>query len=116
MADFLRNLPKADGIYAFEPREFIQAGEHVTVLGWDKTAAVKTQRTFEIEWVHVFTINGGKITRWRGFFYLRPRVEVGEHRSGNVTRWRGLFNTSARYGAVVKALPDISVRNAHPDA
>lgn len=116
VADCLTNLPQANGIDAFEPRQFIQAGEQVTVLGWEKTAAVRTPRTFELEWVHVLTVNGGKITHWRGFFYLGPRVEVGKHRFGKVTRWRGCLEASARHGASVKALPDSSIRNAHPDA
>jgi ketosteroid isomerase-like protein len=29
--------------------------------------AVDTQKLFETEWVHVFTVKSGKITRWRGF-------------------------------------------------
>jgi ketosteroid isomerase-like protein len=75
VADFFAAIPRADAIHAFEPREFIESGEHVTVLGWERSTAIETGKEFESEWVHVFTVRNGK-----------------------VTRWRGLFNTAARYG------------------
>jgi uncharacterized protein len=46
VAQFFQALPQADEIHAFEPREFMEAGEHVTVLGWEKTTAVDTQKLF----------------------------------------------------------------------
>ena len=75
VADFFAAIPVTDDIQVFEPREFIEAGDHVTVLGWEKSTALDTGKAFETEWVHVFTVKEGK-----------------------VTRWRGLFNTAARYG------------------
>jgi ketosteroid isomerase-like protein len=73
---FFESLPQADDIHAFEPREFIEAGEHVTVLGWEKTTAIDTKKLFETEWVHVFTVKSGKITRWRGFFDTAARYVI----------------------------------------
>ena len=70
---FFAAIPGADDIHAFEPREFIEAGEHVTVLGWERATALDTGRPFESEWIHVFTVNNGKITRWRGFFNTAAR-------------------------------------------
>ena len=35
VGEFFAAIPKADDIHAFEPREFIAAGENVTVLGWE---------------------------------------------------------------------------------
>jgi ketosteroid isomerase-like protein len=75
VADFFAGVARADDITVFEPREFIEAGENVTVLGWEKATARDSGKGFESEWVHVFTVKDGK-----------------------VTRWRGLFNTAARYG------------------
>jgi ketosteroid isomerase-like protein len=49
VANFFEDL-QADNIHAFEPREFIEAGEHVTV-------------------------KSGKITRWRGFFNTAARYD-----------------------------------------
>jgi uncharacterized protein len=68
VADFFAALERAAETAVFEPQEFIEAGENVTVLGWVKSTARDTRHTFESEWVHVFTVTGGKITRWRGFF------------------------------------------------
>jgi uncharacterized protein len=73
VADFFEAIPQADDIHAFEPREFIEAGEHVTVLGWESSTARDTGKKFESEWVHVFTVKDGKITRWRGFFNTAAR-------------------------------------------
>ena len=73
VADFFAAIPKADNIHAFEPREFIAAGDHVTVLGWESSTAVDTGKKFESEWVHVFTVKNGKVTRWRGFFNTAAR-------------------------------------------
>jgi ketosteroid isomerase-like protein len=63
----------ADDIHSFEPREFIEAGEHVRVLGWEKSTALDTGKSFESEWVHVFTVKNDKVTRWRGFFNTAAR-------------------------------------------
>jgi uncharacterized protein len=76
VADFFAALPQADAIHVFEPREFIDASEHVVVLGWEKTTALDTNKTFETEWVHVFTVRNGKIVRWRGFFDTAARYAI----------------------------------------
>ncbi len=39
VADFFAALTRTDDIHAFKPREFIEAGEHVTVLGWENSSA-----------------------------------------------------------------------------
>jgi len=73
VGDFFRAIPQSDDIHAFEPREFIEAGEHVTVLGWEDTTAVDTGKRFQSEWAHVFTVRDGKIIRWRGFYDTAAR-------------------------------------------
>jgi len=78
---FFADIPKADDIHAFEPREFIEAGDHVTVLGWEKSTAIDTGRKFESEWVHVFTVKDGKVTRWRGFFDTAARYALAPARA-----------------------------------
>ncbi|MES2149519.1 MAG: nuclear transport factor 2 family protein [Pseudomonadota bacterium] len=67
VAAFFSDIARADDISAFEPREFIEAGEHLTVLGWEQARALDTGVQFDSSWVHVFTVKEGKITRWRGF-------------------------------------------------
>ncbi|MBI3805426.1 MAG: nuclear transport factor 2 family protein [Nitrospirae bacterium] len=73
VAGFFEALPKVDEIHLFEPREFIEANEHVTVLGWEKTTALDTKKEFESEWIHLFSVRNGKVTRWRGFFNTAAR-------------------------------------------
>jgi len=35
-----------------------------------------TGRPFETEWLHLFTVKNGKVTRWRGFFTTAARYAV----------------------------------------
>ncbi|HZQ61733.1 MAG TPA: nuclear transport factor 2 family protein, partial [Casimicrobiaceae bacterium] len=63
-------------IHVFEPREYLEAGDHVTVLGWERSTAVDTGKDFDTDWVHVFTVKNGKVTRWRGFFDTAARYRV----------------------------------------
>jgi limonene-1,2-epoxide hydrolase len=37
------------------------------------TNGLERTSLFETEWVHVFTVKSGKITRWRGFFDTAAR-------------------------------------------
>ena len=73
IADFFAKVAELDDIHMFEPREFIEAGDNVVVLGYEQTTARDTGRDFATEWAHVFTVKNGKITRWRGFFDTASR-------------------------------------------
>lgn len=73
VASFFSELAGSEDIQAFEPREFIDAGEHVTVLGWERGTARDSGKVYESEWAHVFTAKDGKITRWRGFMDTAAR-------------------------------------------
>ena len=73
VADFFTAVAQNDDIHAFEPREFIEAGAHVTVLGWERSKALDTGHMFESEWAHVFTVKDGKVVRWRGWFNTAAR-------------------------------------------
>ena len=67
VADFFAALGSVEELPVFEPREFIEAGENVTVLGYLEGYARDTNQKFQSEWAHVITVRNGKITRWRGF-------------------------------------------------
>jgi ketosteroid isomerase-like protein len=67
VAAFLADLNRFDDLTLFEPREFIEAGENVTVLGYLESFALETTQKYHSDWVHVSTVRNGKITRWRGF-------------------------------------------------
>jgi ketosteroid isomerase-like protein len=51
----------------FEPREFLALGDKVVVLGFYAGTAVTTGRRFESEWAMVFTLSGGRVTRFREY-------------------------------------------------
>jgi hypothetical protein len=68
VARWFASIAQVDDIQAFEPREFIDGGDHVTVLGWERTAARPGGKVFETEWVHVFTVRGGKVVRFWGIY------------------------------------------------
>ena len=69
---FLTAVATNDDIRAFEPRRFFAGADHVTVIGWESTVARSTGRTFEAEWVHVFELSGGRITRFYGIYDTAP--------------------------------------------
>lgn len=73
---FFTAIAQADQIHMFEPREFIEAGEHVTVLGWEHSTALDTKKEFSSEWVHVFTVKDDMVTRWRGFLNTAARYNL----------------------------------------
>lgn len=66
VGQWFQKVGATDAIQAFEPREFLAGPGHVTVLGWERTAAIPGGRVFECEWVHVWTLRGGLVTRFWG--------------------------------------------------
>lgn len=66
VAEWFAKVARADDIQAFKPREFLVGAEHVTVLGWERTIARSSGREFESDWVHVFSLRGGKVCRFFG--------------------------------------------------
>jgi ketosteroid isomerase-like protein len=67
VGDFFAAFASFDEMTVFEPREFIEAGDHVTVLGYQEGVALDTKQTFKTEWAQLWTVRNGKITRWRAF-------------------------------------------------
>jgi uncharacterized protein len=68
IAKWFASIPEVEEILIFEPREFIPAGDSVTVLGWERTRTRPAGKVFETEWVHVFTARDGQITRYWGMY------------------------------------------------
>jgi ketosteroid isomerase-like protein len=66
VARWFGQVAGADAIQAFEPREFLGGPDHVTVIGWERTADTTTGRVFESDWVHVFQLRDGKVARFLG--------------------------------------------------
>ena len=67
VGQFFRKLAQDSEILAFEPREFVAQGEQVAVIGWERVKVKATNRTTELNWVMIFTVQGGKITKFREY-------------------------------------------------
>lgn len=76
VARWFAALAEADDVQLFEPREFIDAGDQITVLGWERAAARPGGTIFETEWVQVFTVLGGKIVRFWGMYDTEASAAV----------------------------------------
>ena len=63
--DFFRQVAEHEEFSEFSPRELCGDDDRVFVLGNYAGKVKKTGRTFASEWVHVFTIRDGKVTRFR---------------------------------------------------
>jgi ketosteroid isomerase-like protein len=68
VAKWFASIPEVDEVLAFEPREFIAAGDKVAVLGWERSRARPSGKTFESEWAHFFTVRNGRIVRFWGMY------------------------------------------------
>jgi len=66
VAEWFQSVARADGIQAFEPREFLEGPDHVTVLGWERTQALPAGGVFECQWVHVWQVRDGRLARFWG--------------------------------------------------
>jgi uncharacterized protein len=52
-------------IKEFAPQKLFAQGDTVVVLGYEVAEVKATQRTYRNDWVHVFTLAGGKIARFQ---------------------------------------------------
>ncbi len=67
VTQFFALLGEAEDITHFEPQEFIAQDNKVVVIGNYKGRVNATNRQYDIDWLHVFTIRGGKIASFREY-------------------------------------------------
>jgi uncharacterized protein len=65
--EFFQLMAEAEDTLKFEPREFVAQGDMVVVLGHYEARAKSTGRQFATYFVQFFTVQNGKITRFREF-------------------------------------------------
>lgn len=68
VARWFGHVAELDDIQTFEPRQFLAGPDHVTVLGWERAVALPSGGTYESDWVHVFNVRNGKVTRFIGMY------------------------------------------------
>ena len=64
---FFKGVGENETFSAFSPNEFHASGDLVFAFGHYAGTVKKTGRVFDCEWVHVFTVKNGKVTRFREF-------------------------------------------------
>lgn len=62
--EFFRRLSESDEVQSFEPQRFFADGDMVVVLGTYGARIKATGKTATADWVHAFTLRGGKVARW----------------------------------------------------
>ena len=67
VAEFFKTLSEAISFAKFEPREFIAQGDKVVTLGHYAGKANSTGRSFDSDWVMVFTVRNGKVVDFKEF-------------------------------------------------
>ncbi len=65
---FFETLAASLEFETFDPRRFAADGELVFVQGRTVARVKATGRRFDMEWVHLFTIEGGKVKRFEEFY------------------------------------------------
>jgi ketosteroid isomerase-like protein len=64
---FFDELAKLQDFSEFSPREFFSAGDRVFVLGHYAATMRKNGRKAASDWIHIFTVRGGKVTAFLEF-------------------------------------------------
>jgi uncharacterized protein len=59
---------QAEEILVLEPRKFLADNDSIAVVGFTKCLAKPTGKSYETDFVHLFTIKENKIVRFQEFF------------------------------------------------
>jgi uncharacterized protein len=67
VGQFFTQLADAQEVLQFEPREFIAQGNKVVAFGHYAWSVRETDRNYESDWVHVFTVRDGKVAEFKEY-------------------------------------------------
>lgn len=68
MVEFFATIGQTVEVHEFGPQEIMAFEDKVLVLGHERVQVRATGRSFETDWAHLHTIQGGKIARLREFY------------------------------------------------
>ena len=68
VTEFFSTLADVQDAKEFDPNEFIAQGEKVAALGQYRWNVKSTNREYESDFVHIFTVRDGKITGFDEYF------------------------------------------------
>jgi hypothetical protein len=67
VAEFFKRVAETEDFQQFEPRELVAQGDTVVAIGSYRATAKATGRTFESDFVMVFTFRNGRVVAFREF-------------------------------------------------
>ena len=67
VAEFFRQVEASEDFQQFEPREFVAQGDKVVAIGHYRAVTKPTGKGFESDFVMVFTLRDGKVSRFQEF-------------------------------------------------
>lgn len=68
MIEFFSIVAQNCDVYEFGPHEVLSFDDRVISLGHERVGVKSTGRIFETDWVHLFTVEDGKIVRLQEFY------------------------------------------------
>ncbi|MEA2989845.1 MAG: uncharacterized protein QOG83_2556 [Alphaproteobacteria bacterium] len=74
--EFFKIVADNNDFHHFSPREFYPVDDKVFVLGEYAMTLKKSGKTYESDWVHIFTIHGGKVAKFREFLDTARAAEA----------------------------------------
>ena len=81
VAGFFQTLNDTFQIEQFTPRQFIGDGNTVVVTGDEVARARTTNRSFNVEWCHVFEMKDGLVTAFHEYFDASAALEALRERA-----------------------------------
>lgn len=67
VAEFFKRVAESEDFQQFEPREFVAQGDTVVAIGHYRAVTKATGKSFESDFVMVFTLRDGKVATFREF-------------------------------------------------
>jgi uncharacterized protein len=67
VAEIFRTVSEFLELKQFQPQEFVAQGDRVVVFGHAVGYMLPTDRAVEYDWVHLYTLRDGKITKFKEY-------------------------------------------------
>ena len=82
VAASFETLAETEDVQEFTQEDYIAQNDRVVVTGRSKAVVKATGRTLELEYVHLFTISGGKVQRFVEYFDTAAAAEAYRQAAG----------------------------------
>ena len=83
---YFQTLDGMEELENCEPREFIVQGDKVVAIGDFQRYVAATGRRRNSPWIHVFTLDNGKITEFRSFYDTAATIAALEKQPSPVSK------------------------------